>query len=88
MTYLLIVRTFEQSLEEVYARRVIEIASAECQTGCCQCTGHSLLAAQTCWQTPSYFRGSLVAQSRPCTSIPAGCSAVDSQSVLHASYTA
>jgi len=34
--------TFEQSLEEVYARRVIEIASAEYQTWCCQCTGHSL----------------------------------------------
>jgi len=34
--------TFEQSLEEVYARRVIEIASAEYQPWCCQCTGHSL----------------------------------------------
>ena len=80
--------TSEQSLQEVYARHVIEIASTECQTWCCQCTGRSLLAAGTCWQTLSYFRGSLVAQSQPCTSIPAGCFAMDSQSVPHAFYTA
>jgi len=79
--------TFEQNLEEVYVRHVIEIASTECQTWCCQCTGRSLLAAQTCWQTLSCSRGSLVAQSRPCTSTPVDCSAEDSQSARHAVYT-
>jgi len=79
--------TFEQNLEEVYVRHVIEIASAECQTWCCQCTGRSLLAAQTCSQTLSCSRGSLVAQSRPCTSTPVDCSAEDSQSARHAVYT-
>ena len=49
---------------------------------CCRHTGHSWWGVQTCCKTPAWSPGSWASQSPPCTSTPAGCSAVDTLSTL------